>query len=93
MRRGSARNRRQSVLTTTSRQPARHQPKRAEDHVHRADAAGHPSRGKRQQAIGEEEDDLGEQRFGVVEAEGGAQRNDQRIVVRGDEAPGEEKAS
>ena len=52
-----------------------------------------PRRRKRQQAVGEEEDDLGEQRLGVVEAEGGAKRNDQRIVVRGDEAPGEEQAS
>ena len=51
-----------------------------------------PGGRQRQQAVGEEEDDLGEQRFGIVEAEGGAQRNDQRVVVRGDEAPGEEQA-
>ena len=51
-----------------------------------------PGGRKRQQAIGEEEDDLGEQRFGIIEMEGRAQGDDQRIVVRGDEAPGEEQA-
>ena len=81
------------VLTTTSRQPQAISAERAEDHVDRAEAAGQPGRRKRQQAVGEEEDDLGEKRFGIVEVKGRAQGDDQRIIVRGDEAPGEEQAS
>ena len=49
-----------------------------------------PRRRQRQQAVGEKEDDLCEQRFCIVEAERRPQRDDQRVIVRSDEAPGEE---
>ena len=54
----------------------RHNAKRPEDHVDRSDAADHPGRRKRQQAVGKKEDDLGKERFGVIEAKGSAERND-----------------
>ena len=70
---------------------ARHRRQRPEDHVDRADTARQPGGRKGQQAVGEKEDDLGEQRFSVVEAERRPQRDDQRVIVRRNEAPGEEE--